>query len=227
MLFFSVLLVLLFSGLSKSVTNYEIPRSSDAKLSSAVRPTNDSTLHESSQGDDNPEPIETLFIPEDPSENERILLYVRRLFQPVEESIDSFDRQVPKDLERHAIDNENGEDRFSKLEDVRGRNSRPSEREEDGEKYLQRNPEGGVSPRTTTESNRKDEVISMERKNYDAGYNGKGEPDEKDLLEAANFGLDAMRDLYNVKEPMLYSMGEFSYSFFQVTIVSVHILAMK
>ena len=118
------------------------------------------------------------------------------------------DREVPKDLGKQAIDDE---DRFSRLEDVRGRNSG---REEDEEKYLQRNPEGGVPPRTTTESNRKDGVVSMERKNYDAGHDGKGEPDEKDLLEAANFGLDAMRHLYNVKEPMLYSMGEFSCSFF-------------
>ncbi|KAK1124271.1 hypothetical protein K0M31_006643 [Melipona bicolor] len=200
--YINVLLVLLSSGLSKSATNYEIPRSSDAKLSSAVRPTNDPTFHESNQ--DDPEPIETLFIPEDPSEYERILLYVRRLFQPAEESIDPFDREVPKDLGKHAIDDE---DRFSRLEDVRGRNLGPSEREEDEEKYLQRNPEGGVSPRTTTESNRKDEVVSMERKNYDASYDGRDEPDEKDLLEAANFGLDAMRDLYNIKEPMLYSMG--------------------
>ncbi|KOX71477.1 Peroxidasin [Melipona quadrifasciata] len=197
-----VLLVLLSSGLSKSATNYEIPQSSDAKLSSAVRPTNDPTFHESNQ--DDPEPIETLFIPEDPSEYERILLYVRRLFQPAEESIDSFDREVPKDLGKHPIDDE---DRFSRLEDVRGRDSGPSEREEGEEKYLQRNPEGGVSPRTTTESNRKDEVVSMERRNYDASYDEKDEPDEKDLLEAANFGLDAMRDLYNIKEPMLYSMG--------------------
>ncbi|KAF3424880.1 hypothetical protein E2986_02079, partial [Frieseomelitta varia] len=193
-----VLLVLLSSGLSKSATSYETPRSSDAKLSSAVRPTNDSTYHDESNRDD-PEPIETLFIPEDPSEYERVLLYVRRLFRPAE------DREVPEDLGKQAIDDE---DRFSRLGDVRGSNSGPSEREEDEEKYLQRNPKGGVPPRTTTESNRKDEVVPMERKNYDAGYDGgKGEPDEKDLLEAANFGLAAMRHLYNIKEPMLYSMG--------------------
>lgn len=123
------------------------------------------------------------------------------MFQPAE------DREAPKDLGKQTIDDEG---RFSRLgEDARGGNSGPSEREEDEEKYLQRNPEGGVPPRTTTESNRK--VVSMERKNY---HDGKGEPDEKDLLEAANFGLDAMRHLYNIKEPMLYSMGESSCPFF-------------
>ncbi|XP_011503270.1 PREDICTED: uncharacterized protein LOC105366506 [Ceratosolen solmsi marchali] len=35
------------------------------------------------------------------------------------------------------------------------------------------------------------------------------EPKEKDFVEAANFGLKAMNDLYHVKEPKLYSMGLF------------------
>lgn len=34
------------------------------------------------------------------------------------------------------------------------------------------------------------------------------EPGENDLMEAANFGLQAMYDLYHVQEPKLYSMGK-------------------
>lgn len=33
-------------------------------------------------------------------------------------------------------------------------------------------------------------------------------PHEKDIREAVDFGLRAMHDLYNVKEPKLYSMGK-------------------
>lgn len=33
-------------------------------------------------------------------------------------------------------------------------------------------------------------------------------PHEEDILEAVDFGLRAMHDLYNVKEPKLYSMGK-------------------
>ncbi|XP_033215658.1 uncharacterized protein LOC117172036 [Belonocnema kinseyi] len=35
------------------------------------------------------------------------------------------------------------------------------------------------------------------------------EPREEDLLEAANFGMQAMNDLYYIKEPKLYSLGLF------------------
>ncbi|XP_071870045.1 uncharacterized protein [Bombus fervidus] len=204
-----VLLVLLSSGLSKSATNHETLRSSSAKVSSTLRPTNESTFDDrSNQDDDNSEPIETLFIPENLSQYEQILLYVRELFQGVEQSADSFDQEVPASLERNVTDSTNDEDRFSKLEERdRERNSQLSEREEDEEKYSQRNPEGGVSLGTTVQDNRMDDVVKIERNNYDADYKGKTEPDEDDLLEAANFGLDAMKDLYTVKEPKLYSMG--------------------
>ncbi|XP_033303299.1 uncharacterized protein LOC117207322 [Bombus bifarius] len=204
----SVLLVLLSSGLSKSATNHETLRSSSAKVSSTLRPTNESTFDDrSNRDDDNSEAIETLFIPENLSQYEQILLYVRELFQGVEQSADLYDQEVPASLERNVTDSTSDEDRFSKLEErVREWNS-PSDREEDEEKYPQRNPEGGVSLGTTVQDNRMDDVISTERNNYDAGYKGKTEPDEEDLLEAANFGLDAMKDLYTVKEPKLYSMG--------------------
>ncbi|XP_068983700.1 uncharacterized protein [Bombus flavifrons] len=205
----SVLLVLISSGLSKSATNHETLRSSSAKVSSTLRPTNESTFDDrSNRDDDNSEAVETLFIPENPSQYEQILLYVRELFQGVEQSADLFDQEVPASLERNVTDSTSDEDRFSKLEErIREWNSQPSDREEDEEKYPQRNPEGGVSLGTTVQDNRMDDVISTERNNYDAGYKGKTEPDEEDLLEAANFGLDAMNDLYTVKEPKLYSMG--------------------
>lgn len=137
---------------------------------------------------------------------------MRELFQGVEQSADLYDQEVPASLERNVTDSTSDEDRFSKLEErVREWNS-PSDREEDEEIYPQRNPEGGVSLGTTVQDNRMDDVISTERNNYDAGYKGKTEPDEEDLLEAANFGLDAMKDLYTVKEPKLYSMGEIFHS---------------
>lgn len=200
--------------MSKSATNHETLRSSSSKVSSTPRPTNESTFDDRpNQDDDNSKAIETLFIPENLSQYEQILLYVRELFQAVEQSADSFDREVPASLERNVTDSTSDEDRFSMLEErVRERNSQPSEREEDEEKYSQRNPEGGVSLGTTVQDNRMDDVVSIERNSYDAGYKGKTEPDEDDLLEAANFGLDAMKDLYTVKEPMLYSMGEIFHS---------------
>lgn len=37
------------------------------------------------------------------------------------------------------------------------------------------------------------------------------EPKDEDLIEAADFGLDAMNELYAVKEPRLYSMGWYFY----------------
>lgn len=37
---------------------------------------------------------------------------------------------------------------------------------------------------------------------------GNWEPHEEDILEAVDFGLRAMHDLYNVKEPKLYSIGK-------------------
>ncbi|OAD55747.1 Chorion peroxidase [Eufriesea mexicana] len=203
-------LALLSSAPSKAATNHETRESgyTEASSNTTIQLTNDSSNDKGLDVDHGvSEPIETLFIPEDPSEYEQILHYVRRIFERVEQSISPFDREIPKNLEGNVAGDRTDEDRFSKLEDLRERNSRPSEREEDEEKYLQRNPEGGVSPRTTVENNRKDEVTPMERNNYDVHYNGKSDPDEEDLLEVANFGLDAMKDLYTVKEPMLYSMG--------------------
>lgn len=38
---------------------------------------------------------------------------------------------------------------------------------------------------------------------------GDFQPREEDLIEAADFGVQAMNDLYAIKEPKLYSMGKF------------------
>ncbi|XP_076680501.1 uncharacterized protein LOC143375379 [Andrena cerasifolii] len=75
------------------------------------------------------------------------------------------------------------------------------------EEYSPRNP-GGASSGTTLGSNRGTEVAAaVESSGGKLGDEGKLEPDEEDVLEAANFGLEAMKNLYSVKEPTLYSMG--------------------
>lgn len=59
------------------------------------------------------------------------------------------------------------------------------------------------------------EEVNLEGKNVKGFFNfvkGDGtketkEPNEEDLVEAADYGIEAMNDLYDVKEPKLYSMG--------------------
>ncbi|XP_017797675.1 PREDICTED: uncharacterized protein LOC108578790 [Habropoda laboriosa] len=207
--FFSVLLVLLSSTLSKSTTDRETP-----EILNVIQSKNDSTNHDGRDvNDKSGEPIETLFIPEDPSEYEEILHYVRKIFGIEERSGTTTNltnhKGGLKGLEENVADNTTQEDRFSEvggLEEERNSSSE-EKRERNEEKYLQRNPGGEDSSRTTVETNREDEVVLMERNNYDAVYKEKNEPDEEDLLEAVNFGLNAMEDLYTVREPMLYSMG--------------------
>lgn len=74
------------------------------------------------------------------------------------------------------------------------------------EEYSPRNP-GGAPSRTTLGNNRGTEAASVESSGEKLGDEGRIEPDEEDVLEAANFGLEAMKNLYSVKEPTLYSMG--------------------
>ncbi|CAK9817115.1 Chorion peroxidase [Anthophora quadrimaculata] len=201
----TLLLVLLSSTLSKSTTDHE-----RLETSNIIKSKNVSTNDDRTGGKDkSTEPIETLFIPEDPSEYEEILHYVRKIFGGVERSTSNLTNQQEdfKYLEKNVADNRTREDQFSKLETLEERNSSFREGEENEEVYLQRNPGGEDYRRTNAEVNKKDEVVLMERNNYDGVYKEKNEPDEEDLLEAVNFGLNAMKDLYTVKEPMLYSMG--------------------
>ncbi|XP_043785749.1 uncharacterized protein LOC122711243 [Apis laboriosa] len=192
----SVLLVLLSSGLSKSVANKngESTSTEPSSTGTAPRSINDSTSYANEQFRNNSETVETLFIPEDPNRYKQIVEFVRKLFERVGQSVDK--RKILNGEKGDAADVDNDKiDRFSKVG-----NSRPSDGGKDEEKYSQRDPEGGVYSGTTVGSNGKEYgVTSMERKNY--------QPDQHDLLEAVNFGLDAMNELYTVKEPMLYSMG--------------------
>lgn len=144
-----------------------------------------------------------MFIPEDPNRYKQIVEFVRKLFERVGQSVDK--RKILNGDKGDAAD----VDKIDRSSKVETRNSRPSDGGKDEEKYSQRDPEGGVSSGTTVGSKYGKEygVTWMERKNYQADR--KIEPDQHDLLEAVNFGLDAMNELYTVKEPMLYSMGEF------------------
>lgn len=213
--FFSVLLVLLSSfDLSKSAANGAL-ESTSTEPSSAPRSINDSTSYVHEQFRNNSESVETLFVPEDPDQYKQIVEFVRKLFERVGQSIDR-KRIVNGDKGSAGdVDNNSKIDRFSKVGHAETRNSRPSDGGKDEEKYLQRYPEGGgVSP--AGNNGKEYGVTWMERNNYHQGDH-KIQPDEHDLLEAVNFGLDAMNELYAVKEPMLYSMGEFC--FFQVLLI--------
>lgn len=190
--FFSVLLVLLSSDLWKSAANKNGGlESTSTEPSSAPRSINDSTSYEQFRNDS--ESVESLLVPEDPERYKQIVELVRKLFERVGQSIGS--KKILNGDSKGGVDNKI--DRFSRVAETR--NSRPSDgKGKDEEKYLlQRNPEGGG---VSTGKER--------RNNYQ-----KIEPDEHDLLEAVNFGLDAMNELYTVKEPMLYSMGEFCFFF--------------
>ncbi|KAG6794565.1 hypothetical protein HZU73_10130 [Apis mellifera caucasica] len=182
----SVLLVLLSSDLWKSAANKNGGlESTSTEPSSAPRSINDSTSYEQFRNDS--ESVESLLVPEDPERYKQIVELVRKLFERVGQSIGS--KKILNGDSKGGVDNKI--DRFSRVAETR--NSRPSDgKGKDEEKYLlQRNPEGGgVS------------AGKERRNNYQ-----KIEPDEHDLLEAVNFGLDAMNELYTVKEPMLYSMG--------------------
>ncbi|XP_026673359.1 uncharacterized protein LOC108629732 [Ceratina calcarata] len=188
-----VLLVLFSGALSRSATNHET-LDTTTKLPDS---RNDIRNYEKSE-----EPIETLFIPEDPNRYKEILLHVRELFEPVGESIEPFDRSS----EGSSADNAAGKNRFSMTTGIRERNRNPQGKE-DEEKYLERNLGEEVFPVTTAEDNGRGGATPLGINKYNDSYAGKKEPDEEDVLEAAYFGLNAMKDLYTVKEPMLYYMG--------------------
>ncbi|XP_034180354.2 uncharacterized protein LOC117604423 [Osmia lignaria lignaria] len=125
-------------------------------------------------------PVETLFVPEDPNKYEEILAYVRKLFERVPE----FDQGILENPDPNETWSKDPQDQFSSLEDLWEKNSE------------------GLLARTNVEDNRKAEITLMKRNKND----GTG-PEEEDFLEAANFGLEAMNELYTIKEPMLYSKG--------------------
>lgn len=129
--------------------------------------------------------VETLFIPEDPNQYKQI---PRELLERVGQSR----------IEERIANDDDKSDRFSKV-----RNSRPSD---GGGK-----DEGRVvssTGKSVENNNGKEYAGTRMERSKGAVQKGKIEPDEHDVLEAVNFGLDAMNELYTVKEPMLYSMGE-------------------
>lgn len=133
--------------------------------------------------------VETLFIPEDPNQYEQILELVRELLGQ---------SRIGEKIANDDKGDDDKSDRFSKVG-----NSRPSD---GGGK----DEEGVVSStgRSVENNNGKEYAATSMERRKGAVQNGKIEPDEHDVLEAVNFGLDAMNELYTVKEPMLYSMGE-------------------
>nr|XP_012152649.1 PREDICTED: uncharacterized protein LOC100875470 [Megachile rotundata] len=97
-------------------------------------------------------------------------------------------QQLPENTRREEFSadtwSKDSEDQSSRLESLQEKNS------------------GGFLARTGMEDDRKAGLTLMERSKDD-----RSGPEEEDFLEAANFGLEAMKELYTIKEPMLYSMG--------------------
>ncbi|XP_054007680.1 uncharacterized protein LOC128891843 [Hylaeus anthracinus] len=181
-------------------------------------------------------PIETLLIPEDPSRYAEILNHVRKVLEPATtesnrtisevdfaakrvaiQETTSWDLEKEQELSREASGNsgntsretlaeeassKDAKDEFLKLKGL-GVGDRDSSFAGNEEKYLLRNS-GEVSSRISTENNG-DQAEPLGSENL--RNEEKTKPDEEDLLEAANFGLEAMRNLYFVTEPTLYSMG--------------------
>lgn len=161
--------------------------------------------------------METLFIPEDPSRYAEVSEQVRKLFEragpskvsehlgqdaryPVEgETEVEGARPSEQEVRPDAAENTT-EWRFAAETSSPGKFSEGSSPLAHGETYSPRNP-AGLSWGTG------DNGEEPENDAQDS-FSGEGiEPDEEDFVEAANFGLEAMRDLYLVKEPTLYSMG--------------------
>ncbi|XP_076624546.1 uncharacterized protein LOC143343486 [Colletes latitarsis] len=202
-----LILFVLFSTLSGSTTNRET-------LDATKNSTNGSSLsmHEQLRGDstrnENSITVETLFVPEDTSRYAAILNHARKL-------ISNDDSTAKRDLEETGGNAENttrealaagkpskgAGSEFSKLDELEGGHRSPSPPNE--KKYLLRENSGEV-PSGTTAGNNGYETKSLKSGNH---REEKIKPNEDDLLEAANFGLEAMKNLYLVTEPTLYSMG--------------------
>ncbi|XP_043251022.1 uncharacterized protein LOC122396559 [Colletes gigas] len=139
--------------------------------------------------------VETLLAPEDASRYAAILNQVRKLI-----SNDSITGGNAENTTREALGagkpSKGAGNEFSMLDEPEGgqSNSSPPSRENSSE----------VSSGTTAGNNGY-ETKSLKSENRRDGE--KIKPSEEDLLEAANFGLEAMKNLYLVTEPTLYSMG--------------------
>nr|XP_031832927.1 uncharacterized protein LOC116427104 [Nomia melanderi] len=216
-----------------NVEQQEIRRIFLALLSSALSKSNDATrgptiaeleaasLNGKTGSTDSGGPgevaLETLFIPEDPSRYAEVSEQVRKLFEragpskvseqlgqdaryPVEGETE-VEETRPSEQEIRADAAENTTEwRLAAETSSPGKFSADSGLLAHGEAYSPRNP-GGLSWGT------EDNGEEPENDGQDS-FSGEGiEPDEEDFVEAANFGLEAMRDLYLVKEPTLYSMG--------------------
>ncbi|XP_076381230.1 uncharacterized protein LOC117226264 [Megalopta genalis] len=217
-----ILLALLCPALSKTAS-HETPLKEDSTASLTAKDALPN--REGSRAEEN-RPIETLFIPEDPSRYAEIVEQVRKLLEladpskvseHVENTGDSVDEGATVDSEvltevrpgntlentsRWELAPENGtkETFSSPLYGEEGDSSLPATEEE----YSRRNP-AGLSSRTAVGDNGDDAAVSVE--SDDPKSQEKSEPGEEDLLEVANFGLQAMKNLYLVTEPTLYSMG--------------------
>ncbi|XP_076235056.1 uncharacterized protein LOC143179627 [Calliopsis andreniformis] len=206
----SILLTLLSFALSTPAVKHENLKEKSSTIPSSSHKQNNSMHYKrlSSKNRTNSGPEETLFIPEDPDRYSGVLSYVQRLLERGEQSTDGFNHELSENVDPSGNDTretlDSGEDKFLELQNPpeAERNSRLPE---NAVKYLARNP-GRVSSGTTVGNNRGTDTVWVED-DENLSEEGRTEPEEEDLVEAANFGLEAMRNLYLVKEPTLYSMG--------------------
>ncbi|KZC13739.1 Chorion peroxidase, partial [Dufourea novaeangliae] len=229
-----ILLVLLTSARSKSTLRHETREAGRVETSTDTWSSSEKDISvdhkQLNKGNWNTSrPIETLFIPEEPARYAEILEQLRELLESSEvpetvepcgnqqNPVDGGTRwefeeqrtehsegplgQVAENTSREdpATDTSSMEDQFFNVQ-----NGRNSSLEVNEEKYLARNP---TVVSLAAENNGNDKAVSVEGNSEDHRVQEKNDPDEEDYLEAANFGLEAMKNLYLVTEPTLYSMG--------------------
>ncbi|XP_076292482.1 uncharacterized protein LOC143214865 [Lasioglossum baleicum] len=225
-----ILLALLSPALSK-IANHGTPSKEDSAAPLTLR---DSPPDQrGSREEENQHPTETLFIPEDLNRYAEIVEQVRKLLlrtDPSKLSENVEPKTVAADSVNESTNVEPEETEFSEetlrnsLENTSRREPAPENTTPDQfssksvsleiernsslpeENHSPRNP-AGLSERTAVVDNGDDEAVSAENDGEDPRDQEKTEPGEEDLLEAANFGLQAMKDLYFVTEPTLYSLG--------------------
>ncbi|XP_078034231.1 uncharacterized protein LOC144468548 [Augochlora pura] len=221
-----ILLALLCPASSKIASHETPPKEYTITASSTANDT--SPNREGSRvEEENHRPIETLFIPEDPSRYAEIVEQVRKLLvpadpskvsehvadtrDPVDEGTASESAVPAEEWPGNALENtsrrgpENGtKERFSSPLFVKAGGDEPSLAAATGPEYSPRDP-AGLSSRTAVADNGGEDAVESD--DDDPGSAERSEPGEEDLLEVANFGLQAMKNLYLVTEPTLYSMG--------------------
>ncbi|XP_076653501.1 uncharacterized protein LOC143359421 [Halictus rubicundus] len=225
-----ILLVLLTPALS-IITNHGTPSKEDSAAPLTLLDA--SPDQKGPREEENQHPIETLFIPEDPNRYATIFEQVRELLERADPSKLS-ENVEPNAIAGDSVDEAtNAEPEETKLSEETVRNSlentsrwepAPENTTPDQfsnksvsleiernsslsvENHLPRNPDG-LSERTAVWDNEDDGAVFLDSVGEDPKDKETTEPGDEDLLEAANFGLQAMKQLYFVTEPTLYSMG--------------------